>query len=184
MAVLVEGISVIVRRDSIDRAYRGGWDAFVASVPNATLCFDGEIARVGFMAPQKVGNYIDVLAERGLTFLEDDKAKDIAVADQQRGLTASCEWLEFGRLRYGEGDDKVSACWLFEGSRIAAGIHMRGRSMQLSTPSGWEFEGSLSQKFSFIPTDEVEERLQFVRSDGNVDVYIDLDTGREVYIGH
>ena len=54
MAVLVEGISVIVRRDAIESKYDGGWDTFVDNVPNATLCADDEIARVGFMGPADV----------------------------------------------------------------------------------------------------------------------------------
>jgi hypothetical protein len=35
MAVLVEGISVIVRRDAIERKLKGGWATFVGAVPNA-----------------------------------------------------------------------------------------------------------------------------------------------------
>jgi hypothetical protein len=54
MAVLVEAISVVVRRDAIDRSYEGGWVAFVSSVPNATLCTDDQLARVGFMDPKAV----------------------------------------------------------------------------------------------------------------------------------
>jgi hypothetical protein len=47
MAVLCEGISVIVRRDAIDKDFDGGWSGFEALVPNSTLCTDGELARVG-----------------------------------------------------------------------------------------------------------------------------------------
>lgn len=180
MAVLVEAISVVIRRDSIDRRFRGGWDAFIAFVPNATLCYDGELARVGFMAPQDVEHFIDHLVRHGLTFLQGDKAIDIAVVDQQRGPTTPCEWIEFTQLPFGDG--RVSTCWLFEGRRFGAGIHMRGTPI-LVTPPGWEFEGSLSQRFTFVPAGEAGERLQFLRRDGAVDVYLDLATGREVFIG-
>ena len=44
MAVLVEAISVIVRRNAIESKYRCGWKAFVDDVPNSTLCADDEIA--------------------------------------------------------------------------------------------------------------------------------------------
>jgi hypothetical protein len=40
MAVLVEAISVIVRRDTIARRYDGGWPGFVAAAVNSTLCAD------------------------------------------------------------------------------------------------------------------------------------------------
>lgn len=45
MAVLVEAISVIVRRDAIRGKYPGGWQGFVAAVPNGTLCYDDDLAR-------------------------------------------------------------------------------------------------------------------------------------------
>ena len=149
MAVLVEGISVIVKRRDIDTGFEGDWDSFLSVVPNATLCSDGELARVGFMSPGEVENFINELTARGLTLLQGGEAQQIAVVDQQRGPTTPCEWLEFGRLPIGGSESKVSACWLFEGPRIASGMHIRDTSMQLATPVGWEFDGSLSDKFFF-----------------------------------
>jgi hypothetical protein len=177
MAVLCEGISVIVRRDSIDSRFNGGWAAFEELVPNATLCTDGELARVGFMDPDSVQDFVSELEIGGLVFdaeelrnaaelfgvaedgLGDDLAReDIAVVDQLRGPTRPCNWLEFGRFPVGENpDDKVSMCWLFEGVRIAHGIHLKGRSMQLHAPAGWSYEGSLSQQFTFLPNDETDK---------------------------
>ena len=58
MAVLVEAISVVVRREAIDRSFAGGWDSFVSLVPNATLCSDGQLARVGFMDPKAVERFV------------------------------------------------------------------------------------------------------------------------------
>lgn len=182
MAVLVEGISVIVRRDAIESKYRGGWAAFVADVPNATFCADDEIARVGFMSAADVEAFIEGLQLEGLSFLEGGKAIDVAVVDQQRGLATQCDWLEFGKLALG-AEGKVSACWFFGGPRIATGVYLRGTSFPLATPDGWEFEGSLSQKFSFVPTGRETSRLKFVRNEGDVDVYLDLDTGKEVFLG-
>ncbi len=42
MAVLVEAISVIVRRNSIEKHFIGGWAAFLQTIPNATLCHEDE----------------------------------------------------------------------------------------------------------------------------------------------
>jgi hypothetical protein len=182
VAVLVEGISVIVRRDAIESKYSGGWEAFVADVPNATLCADDEIARVGFMSPTEVEAFIEHLEQGGLMFLDHGKGIHLAVADQQRGLTTECDWLEFGKLAFG-AEGRVSACWLFEGPRIAAGMHLPGTSMELATPVGWKFKGSLSQKFGFVPTGQETDRLKFVRSEGDLDVFLYLDTGKEVFVG-
>jgi hypothetical protein len=52
MTVLVEAISVIIRRKAIDKNFPGGWDDFVKDVPNQTLCADDKLAQVGFMSPQ------------------------------------------------------------------------------------------------------------------------------------
>ncbi len=138
MAVLVEAISVIVRRDSIDRSFDGGWRAFVSCVPNATLCTDNQLARVGFMDPKAVGKFVEGLQAAGLVFLESGKCTDIAVVDQERGPTIPCEWLEFAHIPFGKSGGRVAACWLFEGPRLAAGVHIPGRSTdhpgRLDTP--------------------------------------------------
>jgi hypothetical protein len=181
MAVLVEAISVIVRRDSIDREYRGGWEAFLDAVPNATLCYDEELARVGFMTPDDAEQFLEVLMAHGLTFLEHDRSKDIAIVVQERGPVTPCEWLGFGQLPLGTG--RVSACWLSEGPRGAASDRREEVSIRLATPPDWNLEGSLSQRFTSVPATEIGDRLRFLRTEGDVEVYLDVTTGREVYIG-
>ena len=151
MAVLVEAISVIVRKDSVTKKIKGGEDHFRTLIPNATYCDDGELARVGFMSPEETKAFVDKLTEAGLTFLEDDQCVDIAVCDQQRGLTRDCDWLEFGRLPVDGG--KVAAAWLFEGPRIGHGLHMPRGGLRLHMPGGWKFEGSLSDEHYFLPND-------------------------------
>ena len=61
MAVLCEAISVVVRRDSIDIYFKGGWVKFQENVPNSTICSDGELVRIGFMDPDSVQKYIEFL---------------------------------------------------------------------------------------------------------------------------
>lgn len=160
MAVLAEAISVIVRRDSIERRLPGGWSAFVRSVPNATLCDDGIIARVGFMDPRDVGRYIDWLERKGLVFVRDGKTIDLAVVDQFTGPTAPCEWLEFGRFPFGvaraparglyvdsrtadgvetehtqqadEDDGEIALCWFFDEPRsMGPGLYVRGEISEM-----------------------------------------------------
>jgi len=151
MAVLVEAISVIVRKDSIGEKVKGGEARFQTLIPNATYCDDGELARVGFLSPDETKVFIDELIETGLTFIDDGQCVDIAVCDQQRGLTMACDWLEFGHLPVDGG--KVAAAWLFEGRRIGHGLHMPASGLKLYMPAGWKFEGSLSDKFHFLPDD-------------------------------
>jgi len=181
VAVLVEAISVVVHRESIDRSFTGGWDAFVSRVPNATLCADPQLARVGFMDPEAVGKFLEDLQAAGLVFLKSGRCVDIVVIDQQRGSTMPCEWIEFARIPFGKSGGKVAACWLFEGPRLAAGIHIPGESIDLSTPNGWTFQGSISERFSFVPNEEVGKRLKYLRTEGGLDVFLDTSTRREVF---
>jgi hypothetical protein len=183
MAVLIEAISVVVRRDVIERKFKGGWAAFVASVPNATLCADDKLARVGFMSPSDVEAFVHNLEHAGLTFQSGEMAIDFAVVDQVRGPTSDCAWLEFGQFAFGNSGGKVSAAWLFDELRIDSGIHFPGHSPDLATPDGWTYEGSLSERFTFVEGSAENAKLKFLRSEGSIDVFLDLATGREIYRG-
>ena len=77
MAVLVEAISVVVRRVAIEERFHGGWREFEAAVPNGTLCADKELARVGFMTPPDVEAFVSHLEMSGLTFARNGQAVDI-----------------------------------------------------------------------------------------------------------
>ena len=55
MAVLAEGISVLVRLDAIAGLMNDDWSKFVAIVPNQTLCCGNALARVRFMGRKDVG---------------------------------------------------------------------------------------------------------------------------------
>jgi len=186
MAVLVEAISVIVRRDAIDKRFQGGWREFENVVPNRSLCADDELARVGFMTPTDVEAFVRYLEKGGLTFVKNGQALDIAVVDQMRGPTMPADWLEFAHIPFGETGNKVAACWLFEEPRITSGIHMSAKDfpeMPLATPDGWTYDHSLSANFKFVGNGERSEKLKFLRHEDGTDVYLDLSRGKEVYVG-
>ncbi len=161
MAVLCEGISVIVRRDSIEQYFKGGWAGFLKKIPNRTMCTDEQLVRVGFLSPSDVESYIHELESLGLQFQakkspfgmlgESRSTEDIAVVDQERGLTRPCNWLETARIDANDQGGKMLICWLFEGKRPGAfGIHVKGTSMNVHLPEGWTFEKSLSHQFKFV----------------------------------
>ena len=173
MAVLVEGISVIIKADAIISRYPGGWSDFEANPPNSTLCADGEIIRIGFMTPDDTKSYIDSLAKHGIRYLVGGVASDLVVADQQRGFASQCEWAEMGRIPL-DGDPKkvVTACQV-----VGAKVN------QIVTPDGWIYENSLSSRFIFVESGWVPEFMDFIRHENGLDVYRDLKTGKEVYVG-
>ena len=170
MAVLVEGISVVVLREGIDRAYPGGWQRFVDDCPNRTLCADSYLARVGFMTPVDVEGFVHRLEACGLIFQKGGETVDIAVVDQLEGPTFPCRWLQFGHVE-------------ISGHLVAAARHADCLEMVLITPDGWRYEESLTTHHTFVPTDQVEERMQLLQKDGSMDVYLDFNTGKEGYTG-
>lgn len=183
MAVLAEAISVIVKGDSVKAKMLGGLDEFFRLVPNGTLCYDEELLRIGFMNPYDVEHFIGQLTERGLRFLEEGEAVDIAVVDQLRGPTTKVGWLEFGKLAFGgDPQKKVSLCWLFEGPRRGCGLHFIEKSMNVAMPTGWVYENSLSANFQFIQEEHLEENYLFLRHEDGLDVYLNKTTGEEVFI--
>ena len=173
MAVLVEGISVIVRVAAIHLKFRGGWDGFKNNTPNSTLCADNELACVVFMAPDDVRFYIEYLEECGLAFIADGRAVDIVVVDQMHGPMTPCDWAEFADVPIASsGESTVLACRL-KGSKWG----------QVFKPNGWTYEQSLRCSHGFVPSGKEDKSLSFLRHEGAVDVYLDRVTGKEIFVG-
>lgn len=172
MAVLMEAISVVIRVETIQGKFPGGMSAFLAVVPNKTYCSDGELARVSFMVPQDVGAFVDRLESSGLRFLRAGSAADLAVVDQRSGPTTPCAWLEFGHVNLSAG-----------GNRVAASRLKGSRSKQIATPPDWTYENSLSASHTFVANEDISARLEFLRTENGIDVYLDKTTGKEVYAG-
>jgi hypothetical protein len=171
VAVLIEATSVVVREADIVGRVPGGWETYEAIAPNQTLCADSELARIGLMSPQDVEAFIKKLETFGLTFLLEGKSVDIAVVDQIRGPTTECDWLKFGK------------CEIAPGQRVAACRLVRSQVPDFITPPGWKFAGSLSSTFTFVPGDGPGPGMKFLRHENNVDVYLDLLTGKEAFVG-
>jgi hypothetical protein len=171
MAALVEANSVIIRVQAIHDRYPGGWSAFIQEVPNQTLCSDNELARIGFMTPEDCNIYVDGLEHHGIISIKNEKSVDIVVADQVRGFTVVCDWAEFGRVE------------IHPGQTVSAAQLKDTINRQVFCPINWKYEGSLSQQFGFVPTGMENKSLKFLRHEQGLDVYLNLVTGKEVYIG-
>ena len=173
MAVLVEAISVIVKTSVIESKYPDGNESFLADVPNQTLCADGELARVGFMTPDDVGVFIDILEAKGLVHLNGSEAVDIVVADQQSGFTTPCSWAQVGRTAIDDEEEQIiTACQLVD-----------SKCDQLVCPDDWAYEGSLSHTYGWVPTEHADRSLIFLRKEGGMTVYLNTLTGKEVFTG-
>ncbi|KIX11525.1 hypothetical protein [Dethiosulfatarculus sandiegensis] len=173
MAVLIEGISVVIKVESIFSKYPGGWGQFKQEVPNKTLCSDNELARVGFMAPDDVRHYCNFLSTKGLIYLADGQAQDIVVADQIRGFTCKCTWAEFGHVNLNDNSNqKITAC------RI-----LNSDNYQVFIPVGWSYEHSLSKEHTFIENRNIKNRTIPLENENNLDTFLDKKAGDELYLG-
>jgi len=173
MPVLIEAISIVIRAEVINKLYPGGWEGFRDDCPNKTLCADNELIRVGFMTPTDAQQFVNNLAEYGIEYVRDGKAIDLVVVDQQKGFLMSCDWGEYGHVDWQKDSNK----------KIAACRRVDSKSDQIVTPINWSYEESLSKEFKFVESGHVPEHMDFLRHEGNMDVYRDLKTGKEVFVG-
>ena len=171
MAVLVEAISIIIRRETIDEKYPGGVDQYIKDSPNGTFCMDEEITRVGFMSPDDVDAFIENLELLEFRCVNDGQYEEIAVVEQLRGFTLPCEWLEILDVTLFEGNQKFRVCQI-KGSALSG----------VFCPHGWNYETSLSKRVVMVETDKMDERMVFLRQENEWDVYRDKVTGKELYI--
>ena len=54
---------------------------------------------------------------------------------------------------------------------------------KVAVPEGWRLETSLSKKSHFVDNRDVDQRLKFLRLEDGNDVFLNTETGKEVYIG-
>jgi len=170
MAVLIEAISVVINTQALSKAFKRG-DEFEAVVPTRAWCADNELIAVAFMMPQDAEAFIQKLESLGLSHLDhNNEADDIVVVDQARGPMSTCRWAEFGHVS-------------IDGNQVAAGRLSGSENHQLVTPPHWVYERSLSSSYGFVPADQVDKSLEYLRHENGVDVYLSKLTGEEVYIG-
>jgi len=164
VSVLIEGISVVVRNETLEEKYPGGVDAYRLHVPNRTFCTDGVLTRVGFMVPIDVGFWVRILQKRGLLWVDSEKRfRDIAVVDQLAGPTSTCDWLVYERQF-----DGPNYAWL---SGTEPG--------ELAVPRDWCYEESLSKDFIYTPKEGADRwRAAEGHRDG-CDLFIHPRTGQK-----
>lgn len=174
MAVLIEGISVVVRADAVQSVFPGGVRSFEAAVPNASYCTDGELMRAGFTTPNDVRGYVERLEQGGLRYIaETGDTLNVAVVDQRAGFMRPCSWAEFGHVQLDDDPTHIVA--------VCSAIPSQVNGVAL--PANWRFDTSLTARHRFVATERMAEEMEFVRSENGVDVYRDRATGQEYYVG-
>ena len=80
-----------------------------------------------------------------------------------------CRWLDF----------RIVAP---DGHRVATARLRGGQDRPLVVPPGWNWEGSVTANAGFTREQDVPRELVFLRGDGRVDVYFDLQLGEVVTV--
>ncbi len=160
---------------SVVGKYEDGLEQLLSDVPNSTVCGDGELLRVGFMTWTDLTGYIDLLKRRGLTHMDGNgQAVDAVAVDARSGPCEPCNSLQFGSADL----QKIASAHPEKASVIWARLK-GGQNERIMFPKNRQGP----DKFQFVDAKAADSRLRFVRSEGNIDVFVDLETGKEVYVG-
>ena len=169
MSVFCEFISVIIRRDSIDKYFQGGWLRFVIDAQRGPMCCDGEIVNVGFMNPNDVQKYLDYLVNKGLQYEQSSNdpsliriIDDIIVLDRINGYHEKANWLEYGNRKF-DGEEYF-CCWM-----------KRSAVDTLAFPFIFR-EGNFIRKMSSSIKPSEFKRFKFVRTENDLDIYFDSES--------
>jgi hypothetical protein len=166
MAVLIEAFSVVIRCDAIEARFVGGMQGLARTIPNNSACRDQHLVRVAFMDSADADAYISVLVERGLVAERDRASVDLAPIMQNKGITVPAEWLKYREIE--SNGTRLSICW-----------RTGTEPGEIAVPKGWTYDNTMT----WMPTSFVGDRLKFLRMDGGVEVYLDLQTSKELYVG-
>lgn len=134
MAVLIEGVCLLLRCDAVARHYPGGVAALARESVAEAVCADEDLLALTFDDSDAAEDYLAELEQYGLRYIVDDMARDAVLADPHVGPVAPCGWVEYGQvLVAGDPAQRVAVAY-FPGTERDA----------LQVPSGWRFAGSRS----------------------------------------
>ena len=168
MSILVEALTIVVRRITLDLSYPGGHAAWIArhqadSAPARYVSVDDHLVGVSFFS-DALEEELAHLADAGLVVLDDEEFQDIAVVDQAEGLGFPCSWLEWMRPPVdGDRAPLYSMVWL-HGTDPGT----------LAVPDGWTAGGSelIPQQLRNVPAMLLLAQLD------DADEWLDVSTGR------
>jgi hypothetical protein len=170
VAVLVEAVSVIIRRDRLTPPLPD-LDPTVSSAWNPpTICTDGELVRIGFYSVPEAERCIETLAAAGLQYVQDGVAQDFVIVDQTSGPSAHGNWFKFGPMS-------------LEGNEVLACQMTGSGTLSVATPAGWTYEGSVTEAYNQLPPRAREQILRLVRREDGKHVYRHPVIGKEMGIG-
>lgn len=157
MAIPIEGYSVVVRRKRIQHLL----DVGKIEIRNSTAIADDDLWRCSFMIMEDASKFARSLEALGLNASRGPDSDAVIVSEFDLSIEPYCEWLNTSKW------EKAVIAWL-------AGTEPR----TVVAPEGWD--PKVGSGLTYSPG---KDQLEFLRVEGQVEVYRDKQTGKEVYIG-
>ncbi len=162
MAIALEAFTVVVRPEGLARL--GGVAVFQELVPNSTFCYDDELARCAFMDRSDAIEFVQTLHLRGLETTELAEPDVVLVTAFDGTMKPDCDWLEVANYKKG---------WI--------GWLAGTEPTSIAAPSTWDPDAE--SNLQRMSNEEAAKRLRFVRREENVEVFVDTETGKELFVG-
>ncbi len=168
MSVLIEALTLVVRKQGLERAYPGGTAAFLAAAralarpPRFACEGDEHFVNVSFYDPEHMRPCLELLRAHGLGRIEDDAFVDAACVDQIFGPTRGCDW-----LRWAEDEDGITRAWL-----------ATEEPRELATDDQWTAARSLG--LVHRERVDVPGRLLRLAEEDGVEFWLDQTTGKQL----
>ena len=163
MAIAVEAFCVVGNLQTIDAADLLSRDALTDLAPNSNVLNDDDLWRCSFMAESDAAAFLERLNEIGFSTTTGPNSDFVLVNEADQEITPYCEWLEVTTYQKGVIAWKVGS-----------------NPENVTARAGWTPEKGSGLKFG---NRHRMEELEFVRLEGNVEVYRDKSSGELVYIG-
>lgn len=165
MSVLIQGFTVVVKRDCIETDGLGAFQHFYADFgvsPEFFCDADPFLVTIGFRSLRDAGDTIGMLKQVGCTESRVGDAGEFVVVNQYDGPLTPCAWLQWERFT-----DDVSVAWM---SGTEPG--------PLIAPEGWSPRDPLDVP-AIHARHAVERFLPLVVEDDS-HVVLDLETGAQI----
>lgn len=159
MAITIEGYSVVVKKDLMIPLLESE-----TVVPfNRMYLADDDYWRCSFMAESDAQEFARKLESAGLNVSKGPDPDGILVSEFHLEIHPYCEWFQVARW------EKAVIGWK-AGTRPDSIVAREG------------FDPKVGSGLHFHDPNQMEN-LEFVRLDGNVEVYLNKETGEEVFLG-
>ena len=163
MAIAVEAFSVVGNLQSIEEADLISQVELTEMARNSTALSDADLWRCSFMAESDAAAFVERLNEMGFDTTTGPHSDFVVVNEFDLEVTPYCEWLEVANYQKGVIAWKVGS-----------------NPESVTARAGWSPEKGSGLTFG---NRHHMDNLDFVRLDGNVEVFRDKSSGELVYIG-